>query len=280
MSINLIKFSEANQISRIRWVKILFYAFCGFILLFLIAPLFVILPISFSSSQYLEFPPKGLSLQWYRNFFETGEWVVGMINSFKVGILTSALACLLGVPAALVLARQEFRGKQFLYSFLLLPMIIPVIIIAIAAYFHFARLKMIGSIFSIALAHTMLAVPFVIITVSATLQGFDRSLEQAAMILGANPLKTFFKVTFPLIRPGVITGSLFAFIISFDEVVISIFLSTYVSLTLPKHMFSSIRESIDPTIAAASSILIFMSIFLLLSVSILRKRGERLRGKD
>jgi putative spermidine/putrescine transport system permease protein len=185
----------------------------------------------------------------------------------------------LGVPAALVLARKEFKGKQFLYSFLLSPMIIPVIIIAISVYFHFARLKMIGSIYTIALAHTLLAVPFVVITVSATLQGFDQSLEQAALILGANYFKTFWKVTLPIIRPGIITGSLFAFIISFDEVVISIFLSTYISLTLPKHMFSSIRESIDPTIAAASTILIFISIFLLLTVSILRRRAERLSGK-
>ncbi len=261
------------------WTEILLYAYCGLVFLFLIFPLFIVLPISLSSSKFLEFPPKGLSLQWYRNFFGTKEWVIATINSIKVATMTSLLASLLGIPAALTLSKQRFKGTQYIYSFLLLPMIVPAIIVAIAVYFHFAKLKFVGNIYSLTLAHTILAIPIVLITVSAALQGFDQNLEYAAMNLGANRLKTFLKVTFPLIRPGVISGALFAFITSFDEIVVAIFLSGYRAVTLPRHMWNSIREEIDPTIAAVSSILIFTSIFLLLSVALLKRRGERMRGE-
>jgi putative spermidine/putrescine transport system permease protein len=260
------------------WLEILFYIFCGSILLFLVLPIFIVIPISLSSSKFLEFPPKGFSLQWYKNFFGTKEWVMATLNSLKIATMTSFLASVLGIPAALTLARQTFKGKQFIYSFLLLPMILPVIIVAIAIYFHFVKLKILGNIYALTLAHTILAIPVVLITVSASLQGFDQTLEYAAMSLGANRLKTFFKVTFPIIRPGVISGALFAFITSFDEIVVAIFLSGYRAVTLPRHMWSSIREEIDPTIAAVSSLLIFTSIFLLLSVAYIRRRGEQLRS--
>jgi putative spermidine/putrescine transport system permease protein len=259
------------------WTEILFYILCGLIFLFLVLPLFIVLPISFSSSKYLEFPPRGLSFQWYKNFFVTKEWVMATFNSIKIATMTSILASLLGIPAALTLSREKFKASQFFHSFLLLPMILPAIIVAIAVYFHFAKLKLLGSIYTLTLAHTILAIPVVFITVSASLQGFDRNLEYAAMSLGANRFMTFFKVTFPLIRPGVVSGALFAFITSFDEIVVAIFLSGYRAITLPRHMWSSIREEIDPTIAAVSSLLIFTSIFLLLSVAMLRRRGERLR---
>jgi putative spermidine/putrescine transport system permease protein len=274
----LFKKSEKTcQPFMINRVNILLWILCGLILLFLVAPLFVIFPISFTSSQYLEFPPRGFSLQWYTKFFETPEWVTSILNSFKIGIMTSFLSVLLGVPAALVLGRVKFKGKQFISSFILLPMISPVIITAIALFFYFSKMKLIGSIYSIVLAHTVLAVPVVVVTVSATLQRFDETLERAAMILGANRLRTFYKVTFPLIRSGIFTGALFAFIISFDEVVIALFLSTYISLTYPKHMFSSIRESIDPVIAAASTLLICFLLVILFLLEILRRREDRLR---
>ena len=254
--------------------------YCACVFLFLILPLFVVLPISISSAKYLEFPPRGISLQWYENFFTSKEWVKATFNSLKIGTMTSLLASLIGIPASLVLARHKFKGKAVLYSFLLSPMIIPVIIIAVAVYFHFATFKLVDNIYSVALAHTILDLPVVLITVSASLQGFDETLEYAAMSLGANRLKTFFKVTFPLIRPGVITGALFAFITSFDEIVIAIFLSGSRAITLPRRMWSSIREEIDPTIAAVSSILIITSIVLLLCLTALRRRGERLKGMD
>ena len=260
------------------WIEILFYVFCGLVLLFLIAPLFVVIPISFSSAKYLTFPPEGFSFQWYQTFFGSTEWLRAALNSIKVAAMTSVLASLLGIPTALALTRHKFRGAEFIYSFLISPMIIPVIIVAIAVYFHFARLKLIGNLYALALGHTVLAIPIVLVTVCASLQGFDQTLEQAAMSLGANRFKTFLKVTFPLIRAGVISGALFAFIISFDEVVMALFLATYRSVTLPKHMWSVIRQEIDPTIAAVASLLVCTSVFLLLSVAMITRRAERIRG--
>ena len=270
---------KTHDTPKIKSTEIFFYMFCGFIFLFLILPIFIVFPISISSSKYLEFPPRGLSLQWYRNFFGAKEWVSATLTSIKVATMTSLLASLLGIPTALALTRGKFKGTQLIYSFLLSPMILPVIVIALAVYLHFARLHLVGNVYALMLAHTVLAVPMVLITVSSSLQGFDQNLEHAAMNLGANRIKTFFKITFPLIRPGVISGALFAFITSFDEIVIAIFLSGSQAITLPRRMWDSIHEEIDPTIAAVSSLLIFTSIFLLLSVGILRRRGERIRGE-
>ncbi|MEW6262647.1 MAG: ABC transporter permease [Thermodesulfobacteriota bacterium] len=256
-----------------------YYCLCGLILFFLIAPLFIVIPISFSASQFLEFPPRGLSLRWYRNFFSSHEWVTGTLNSLQVAVMTSLLSSLLGIPTALALTRHRFRGGHLIHSFLISPMITPVIIVAIAIYFFFARIHLVGSVYSLALAHTVLAIPVVVVTVSASLQGFDLTLERAAMSLGANRLQTFFRVTFPLIRPGVISGMLFAFITSFDEVVIAIFVATYRSLTLPKHMWAAMRQEIDPTIAAVSTLLVAGSISLILTVAALQRRAARLRGQ-
>jgi putative spermidine/putrescine transport system permease protein len=269
-----------ERTAKINFIGVIFYIYCLGVFLFLILPLFVVLPISISSAKYLEFPPRGISLQWYEQFFRSKEWVRATLNSLKIATMTSLFATLLGIPAALTLARHRFKGKQVIYSLLLSPMIIPVIIVAIAIYFFFAGFKLVDNIYSLALAHTILALPVVLITVSAALQGFDQTLEYAAMSLGANRLKTFFKVTLPLIRPGVITGALFAFITSFDEIVIAIFLSGSRAITLPRRMWSSIREEIDPTIAAVSSILIISCVLLLLSVAALRRRSERLKGGD
>ena len=259
---------------RIHFSRILFYIICGLILAFLIAPLFIVIPISFSSDRYLHFPPTSFSLQWYHNFFGTDEWVRGTLNSIKIAVLTSIFASLLGIPAALALTRYRFKGGQLLQSLLISPMITPIIIIAIAVYFFFANLHLIGGLFALVVSHTILAIPVVLVTVSASLQGFDQSLEMAAMSLGANRLKTLLLVTFPLIKPGVISGALFAFITSFDEVVLAIFVATYRSITLPKHMWSAMRQEIDPTIAAVSSLLITLSVILILLVAVIQKRSS------
>ena len=259
------------------WFEFGFYCLCGLILIFLVLPLFIVIPISFSSASFLQFPPEEFSLKWYRNFFGSEIWMRALWNSVKIAIMSSLIATVLGVMAALALTRYKFKGKNLIFSFLISPMIIPVIIIAIGAFFQFSRLRLVGNYYTIVLAHAVISVPIVLITISAALQVFDRSLEYAALSLGASPLVTFFKVTFPIIRPGVISGALFAFITSFDEVVISFFLSTYRSITLPRHMWSSLREQIDPTIAASSSLLIVTAVFLLIFVSILAKRAEQLR---
>ena len=250
------------------------------IFLFLILPIFVIIPISFSSARFLQFPPQGFSLQWYAEYFGSRTWISATILSFEVAILTMLFATILGTFASLALVRGNFKGKRIIYGMLLSPLVIPFIIVAVSLYYFFSKLHLIGSIWGLVLAHTALALPFVVVNVTATLQGFDITLERAALSLGASRLITFMKVTFPLIRPGVISGALFAFITSFDEVVIAIFLSGARAVTLPKQMWDGIRISINPTISAVASLLIAFSILLLLSTEILRRRSARMRGME
>jgi len=260
--------------------KWLLYILCAIIFLFLILPIFVIIPISFSSARFLQFPPQGFSLQWYADYFGSRTWISATLLSFKVGIITMLCATFFGTLASLALVRGNFKGKKLIYGILLSPLIVPFIIVGVALYYFFSKLHLIGSMWGLVMAHTCLALPFVVVNVTATLQGFDVTLERAALSLGASRLMTFIKVTFPLIRPGVITGALFAFITSFDEVVIAIFISGARAVTLPKQMWDGIRVSINPTISAVASLLIIFSVLLLFSTEMLRRYSARkLKGK-
>jgi len=251
--------------------KWLFYLICTLILLFLVMPIFIIIPISFSASRFLKFPPEGFSLQWYTRYFESRNWISATLRSFEVGILTTILATVLGTLASFALVRGEFGGKRLIYGVILSPLVVPVIITAIGIYYVFSRLQLIGSLMALVVAHTVLALPFVVVNVTATLQGYDVTIERAALSLGANRLKTFFKVTLPIIWPGIMSGALFAFITSFDEVVVAIFLCGS-KPTLPKQMWDGIRIAINPTISAVSSLLIVLSIILLLTLQLVRGR--------
>jgi len=248
------------------------------VLLYLVFPILVVIPLSFSAGTYLSFPPPGFSLRWYANFFGRTDWLDAASLSMWVGAAVMLLATALGAPAALALVRSDFSGKNFLTGFIISPLIAPVIIVAIGIYFFYARLGLVGNPVALVIAHTALAVPFVVINVSATLQGFDERLEQAAMNLGATPWRTFWQVTFPIIRPGVLAGALFAFISSFDELVVALFVSGTSAVTLPRKMWESIRFEIDPTIAAVSTMLIVLTGALFLSAELLRRRSERLRS--
>jgi putative spermidine/putrescine transport system permease protein len=248
------------------------------VLLYLVFPILVVIPLSFSAGTYLSFPPPGFSLRWYANFFGRTDWLDAALLSLWVGAAVMLLATALGAPAALALVRSDFRGKNFLTGFIISPLIAPVIIVAIGIYFFYARLGLVGNPVALVIAHTALAVPFVVINVSATLQGFDERLEQAAMNLGATPWRTFWQVTFPIIRPGVLAGALFAFISSFDELVVALFVSGTSAVTLPRKMWESIRFEIDPTIAAVSTMLIVLTGALFLSAELLRRRSDRLRS--
>lgn len=252
-----------------------FYLLCLMIFVFLLLPIFIIIPISFSSAKYLQFPPQGFSLQWYHEYFSDRVWISATLLSLRVAAITMVLATILGTMASLALVRGRFRGKGLIHAFLLSPMIIPVIIIAISVYLFFSKLRLIGTGLGLVLAHTILALPFVVVNVSATLKGFDETLERAAMSLGANRFQALMKITFPLIRPGIISGALFAFVTSFDEVVIAIFISGAYAVTLPKQMWDGIRISINPTIAAVSSLLICFSVALMLMIEVLRSRMVR-----
>lgn len=259
------------------WGKWLFYLLCALIFMYLVLPIFVIIPISFSSARFLQFPPQGFSLQWYADYFGSRNWTYATIRSFQVGVLTMITATILGTLASFAIVRGRFRGKRLVYGLILSPLIIPVIITSVAVYYLFAKLHLVGTLWGLVLAHTSLAIPFVVVNVTATLQGFDITLERAALSLGANRLVTFMKVTFPLVWPGIVSGSLFAFITSFDEVVIAIFL-TGSKPTLPKQMWDGIRISLNPTISAVASLLIVFSILLLLSLHILTRRSQKMRG--
>jgi ABC-type spermidine/putrescine transport system permease subunit II len=254
----------------------IFYLLCGLIFLYLIFPILIVIPISFSSSSYLEFPPRGFSLRWFINFFTRRDWLSATLLSVKVALMVTIFSTLLGIPASFALARSKFFGKDWVYAFILSPMIVPLIITAIAIYFLYAKLKLIGSSFGLVLGHSTLAIPKVVIILIATLQTFDETLEKASMSLGANPLRTFFKVTLPVIRPGVISAAVFAFITSFDELIITMFICGAKSVTLPKRMWDGIRLEIDPTIAAVSSFIIFVSILILFLAEFFRRRGERM----
>ncbi len=248
------------------------------VLFYMVFPILVIIPVSFSSATYLSFPPPGFSLQWYESFFGSAEWRDAAWLSIWIGVSVTVLACVLGTPAAFGLVRGKFVGKRLLNGFILSPIIVPGIIVAIGIYFVYARLGLIGHPIGLVLAHTCLAVPFVVINVSAALYGFDERLEQAALSLGATPWRAFWQVTFPLIRPGVMAGAVFAFITSFDELLVALFVSGTTAMTLPRLMWQEIREEIDPTIAAASTLLIVLTTGLLATVEVLRRRGERLRN--
>ena len=242
-------------------------------LAFLVLPIFVVFPLSFSASQYLEFPPSGFSLQWYENYFATSKWTDATLMSFQIALGTTVVALLLGTAAAFGLVRGKYPGKGALTAFFMTPIIIPYIITAIAIYFLFSRLGIIGNPFGLMMAHSLLAIPKVLLIVAGSLKGFDETLERASMSLGAGRFTTLYRVTYPVIRPSVVTAGLFAFLTSFDELIITMFIAGTESVTLPKRMWDSVRLEIDPTIAAASSIVIFVAVLIFVSTEFLRRRG-------
>ncbi|MET3909919.1 putative spermidine/putrescine transport system permease protein [Bradyrhizobium sp. S3.3.6] len=252
--------------------------FCGAVLLFLIAPILVTFPLSFNSVPFFSYPMPGFSLRWYEEFFLTDRWQYALQNSMIVAVTVTLLSTALGTVAALGLSRPNFPWRTTVMSLLISPMIVPAVITAVGVYFFYADVGLLNSYAGLILAHTSIATPFVVIIVTATLSGFDYSLARAAASLGAAPMTVFFKVTLPLIMPGMISGALFAFLSSFDEVVIALFVAGAEQRTLPKVMFAGIREEISPTIIAAATVLTFISIVVLAAAELLRRRSERLRG--
>lgn len=251
---------------------------CGAVLLFLIAPILAIIPLSFNSVPFFTYPMPGLSLRWYQEFFLTSRWQGALHNSIFVAASVTLLSTALGTLAALGLSRPSFPWRTAVMSLLISPMVVPVVITAVAVYFFYADVGLLNSYTGLILAHTTVATPFVVITVTATLVGFDHSLTRAAAGLGAPPITVFFKIILPLILPGMISGALFAFGASFDEVVLALFVGSVEQRTLPRIMFSGIREEISPTITAAATVLILFSIAMLTTIELLRRRSERLRG--
>lgn len=252
--------------------RFVFGAIALVVCLFLIFPIVIIVPLSFSSDSFLSFPPSGWSLRWYQQLFSRSDWLASAWLSIWIACVVTAVSTVLGTAAAYGLVRSDFPGKKILVGFILSPLIIPGIIVAIGVYFFYARIHLVGSAVAIAMAHSALAVPFVVVNVSAALYGFDRRLERAAMNLGADDFTTFRLITLPLIRPGIFAGALFAFITSFDELIVALFVAGPSQVTLPLRMWESMRSSIDPTIAAVSVLAIAVSVLLFGSAALLQAR--------
>lgn len=273
-----------------------FLVICGVIFFFLIAPIAVVIPLSFNAENFftftpemLRFDPEGYSLKHYRDFFSNPDWQSAMWNSIKIAPVATVISVSLGTLAAIGLSQPHVPARRAIMAILISPMIVPLIISATGMFFFYSKIgiwmedslglsKDISGYVKVILAHAVLGIPFVIITVTATLVGFDRSLTRAAANMGAGPVRTFFKIQMPLILPGVISGALFAFITSFDEVVVVLFVGSASQKTLPWQMFTGLREQISPTILAVAAVLVAFSIVLLTTVEFLRRRSERLRG--
>lgn len=268
--------------------RIWHYAFlviCGLIFFFLIAPILTIIPLSFNAENFFTFTPGMLafeadaySLKHYRDFFTNPDWQQALKNSLQIAPVATLLSVSLGTLAAVGLSQAHVPFRRAIMAVLISPMIVPLIISAAGMYFFYSRVGLQGTYVGVVLAHAVLGIPFVIITVTATLVGFDQSLTRAAANMGAGPVRTFFKIQMPLILPGVVSGALFAFITSFDEVVVVLFVGSAGQKTLPWQMFIGLREQISPTILAVATILVAISILLLTTVEILRRRSEKLRG--
>ncbi|HBG98376.1 MAG: ABC transporter permease [Rhodobacteraceae bacterium] len=268
--------------------RIWFYSFrvlVAAILFFLIFPILVIIPLSFNAQDFftftpemLRFDPAGYSLKHYEDFFTNSQWQNAFWNSVKIAPMATLISVTLGTLAAIGLTQPHVPFRTTIMAILISPMIVPLIISAAGMFFFYSSVNLQGTYWGVVFAHAVLGIPFVIITVTATLAGFDRSLTRAAANLGAGPVRTFFKVQMPLILPGVIAGGLFAFVTSFDEVVVVLLVGSAGQKTLPWQMFLGLREQISPTILAAATILVAISVVLLIVLEMLRRRNERLRG--
>ena len=257
------------------WKPSLVLIFAWLVLFGMDFPISIIFPLSFSDAPFLQFPPPDYSLRWFEKYFSREDWTGPTITSFQVAGVTMVIATVIGTLASIAIVRGKFPGKRLAVGLLMSPIIVPTIILAVALYYLFASYGLIGTRTGLVLAHTVLAVPYVIVVVSAALERIDPSLEQAAWTLGATKFKAFVKVTLPLIRPAVLTAALFAFLASFDEVVVAIFISGTSATTLPKRMWDGIREEIDPTIAAVAALLIVLSLLLMLAAELLRRRSRQ-----
>ena len=260
---------------------------CGLVFFFLVAPLFVILPLSFNAEQYIHFSakmlaldPEGFSLRWYEDmvYGTKNPWGLAAKNSIIIAFFATIGSTILGTVAALGLSSRHMPYKAAFMALLISPMIVPLIISGTAIFFFMAKVGLAATHTGIVLAHIILGTPFVVITVTATLTGFDHSVTRAAASLGSNPVNTFMKITLPLIMPGVISGALFAFVTSFDEVVVVLFLAGLENTTIPIQMWVGLREQLSPTIMAVATCLIIMSTLILVTAELLRRRSERLRG--
>ena len=268
--------ASETQITHLQ--RLWLYIVCGAICFLLVAPSLLVIPMSFSESQLLEFPPREYSLRWFHSYLDSIEWREATAVSFIAAICTVLFATPVGTMAAYGLHVSGTRWAALVQLALTMPLMVPVILTGIAIFFMYAKLELNNTITGIVIAHSMLALPFVVVMVTAGLKSYDMNQERVARSLGASRLRAFMTVTLPQIRTSIISGALFAFITSFDEVVAVLFLAGPEQRTIPRQMYSGIREQISPTILAVATILVIISIMLLTTLELLRRRSERLRG--
>ena len=276
---------EMSGASRIGWLtrnlgSVLLELAAGLVMLFLVAPILVIVVVSFSSANYLSFPPPGFSLRWYADYLDQPGWVHATILSIWTAACVTIIASILGTAAAIGLVRGRLPAKRLLNACILSPLIVPGIVVAIGVYFFYVQIGLIGSPLAIIAAHSALAAPFVVLNVSATLYGFNQRLEQAAQNLGATRWQTFRYITLPIVKPGIVAGALLAFVTSFDELIVALFVSGTGAVTLPRKMWDSIRFGLEPTIASVSVLTTVVSVLAFLSAELLRRRTLRMMARE
>jgi putative spermidine/putrescine transport system permease protein len=264
--------ASETQITHAR--RLWLYALAGVTMFFLVVPSLIVIPMSFSESQYLEFPPREWSLRWYRNYFGSVAWMDATATSFKAGVLTMLLATTIGVAAAYGLHSSRTRWSGLIQGLLLTPIVVPVILVGIGVFYVYARLGLVNTLIGIVMAHSMLAVPLVVMIVTSALKSYDANQELVARSLGASRPKAFFLVTLPQIRFSVVTSAVLSFLTSFDEVIVALFVSGGPNSTLTRNMFASLRDQIDPTIAAISTLVIVLTSALLLISQLFGRDGR------
>lgn len=253
-------------------------AYCALVFAFLVLPILAVVPLSFNPGSFLVFPEGGLSLRWYRALVESPQWTHSFANSLKIAIATTLIATPLGTLAAIGLAHMQSRAKPMIVAIISAPLVVPIVVVAVAFYFLFAPLGLVNGPVGLIVAHSALALPFVVIVVHASLHGLDSELLRAASSLGARPATVLFHVLVPLMAPGIAAGAVFAFMTSFDETTVALFIAGPEQRTLPIQMFEGVREQISPAIAAAATLLVIASTLLLGAAELLRRRGERRSG--
>ncbi|RWB71538.1 MAG: ABC transporter permease [Mesorhizobium sp.] len=257
---------------RLGWLKVALLGFTTLVAAFLLLPMVFIVLLSFGSSRWLAFPPPGWTLKWYEDLFADPSWIEAALTSARIATMTAILAVAIGLLASFGLVRGDFRGREILRGLLLTPMVLPVVVFAIAVYAFFLRLGLGGTTAGFVLAHTVLALPFAIIPIATALEGFDKSIEDAAIVCGASPLQAKLRITLPSIRIGIFSAAIFSFLASWDEVVVAIFMASPTLQTLPVKIWGSLRSDLTPVIAAASSLLVALTLALMIVTALLRRK--------
>ncbi|PWJ94691.1 putative spermidine/putrescine transport system permease protein [Mesorhizobium loti] len=257
---------------RMGWLKIALLGFTALVAGFLLLPVVFIVLLSFGSSRWLAFPPPGWTLKWYHELFADPAWLDAALTSARIATMTAILSVVIGLLASFALVRGQFAGREILRGLLLTPMVLPVVVFAIAIYAFFLRLGLGGTTIGFVIAHTVLALPFAIIPIATALEGFDKSIEDAAIVCGASPLEARLRITLPSIRIGIFSAAIFSFLASWDEVVVAIFMASPSLQTLPVKIWGSLRSDLSPVIAAASSLLVGLTLALMVVTALLQRK--------